>query len=1389
MYPLGVRLVTARMPKRNGEPVVDEFFGYMSTSKNSRGDGGGGLNLLGEYCEGTPTSTVGENTSITMRGLFPLTYHAGHPYYSGARTSRFASVGLLQGCSWGDHLRKVGVVPLDETKFSEDAVLLVEGVAGTTSAPAAVCISGDVCVRGIVVRRGGVLFVDEDRPTTIRANFIFVESGGLFQAGSDAALEFRYAGELRIVLTHPAGGYDTMPVVASQYPYQVYAPGVDWLLESETPPQGHGRDIFAGFDGTNMCFTNAFCSKTISVGFNGSCVLCGSTTTAVPYAGTWKSHAAQGGSLWTNGKESLSVGADVLLAKAYPFTWARLSPGSGAKGTQSLRLHPDDTAGLGLNDLLRVFPPGREVQVVVTSSTPQLTTPQNVNGLFPIFIAEKTGADLENLRQNNAACAKYTRGGATGFLHPDRWVEVVVVVQAKLSDRNDGSVELLLRDALRLGHDLETVELSNLSGEKVVVEVTHHVGLLTHNIVVEGQDLERKAVSMDGGGGCNLLAPDISGAKAMGLGLANQTGAVMMAPLAAVSGGHLMGDDGAGDGTIMASGGALGPNYKNLTEGGSQEVTRFCYLDQTPAGKAALSGVGQRPTRAGDLQGLWLFGTAGAPGRGCNVVFGGSCMFRYGSSVLFDGVEVVRMGIAPNFGSIGQYALHFHLYGFAKSFTGYLPSARHPREASVRNCSIWRSYSRFATLHGACEVDLSNNVCCISYGSGFFVEDGTELLNVFQHNLACCLFPSCTNGFFNPQPIYANVSTDFCTMSVFWMKNNLNVIARNVGCCCPGNTAMVWYVPQLVNQLRGPSAVCFGSEKYGLPACGSLEAITSSGLGATLPPVTNAGGALVAFKSSCNGGRCACWVPAGFAFPFTDPGTGCSSYTGDNGQTPVFLNAENVAYCIALFQTEFPEGIKGGPQPFEASGLVPSQGCSWALQDGVAQAQFLPTNGQNACTDDYIATYAASQWKAQGLGYQPLTSAEQERARADCMQWADGQEMNGEAFRAVPKIMSGALTFNLGPSSGLWGGVGWSKQHPPMLINCCFLETSYRTSSKGYQAMGMGQMTTGVAVYPSWGSAFFASSMTLYNGVSFPNYYVGFHNFMTNGTLSLCANVSVYTGDRTFFDERTTTLSVRGAEYGSAQNNQAVFAVNVFDFDWRKRFGNLWWRLGQSNPDGAACNRVQLFDHSDKSYHWIRMRSGQGFDDDPSKDKPNPPDVYKNMIEDKGAFLLPSEAPGLSGWPGAPVKFPYVCGPRGALLEDAGREPEVPIPWLKGKVVNALTGQFITAAAQEVGNRICEALDRVWWNLQAISDAGTVVPYAFPPGVHLPACRAPPNFLAAAVAHAPPGFAPTGAFRLVPASSPRPLPPSAASPGGGRGGLTPAFLPWGRLPPGASPSR
>ena len=99
--------------------------------------------------------------------------------------------------------------------------------------------------------------------------------------------------------------------------------------------------------------------------------------------------------------------------------------------------------------------------------------------------------------------------------------------------------------------------------------------------------------------------------------------------------------------------------------------------------------------------------------------FGAHMMIMEGSIGLISGVEFRRVGQE---GILGRYPFHWHI-------------ANNVEGQYIRNSSIVRSYNRCVTVHASHNALVEDNVCMDHVGHGFFLEDGGETGNVFNHNL------------------------------------------------------------------------------------------------------------------------------------------------------------------------------------------------------------------------------------------------------------------------------------------------------------------------------------------------------------------------------------------------------------------------------------------------------------------------------------------------------------------------------------------------------------------------------------------------------------------------------------------------------------------------------
>ena len=113
-------------------------------------------------------------------------------------------------------------------------------------------------------------------------------------------------------------------------------------------------------------------------------------------------------------------------------------------------------------------------------------------------------------------------------------------------------------------------------------------------------------------------------------------------------------------------------------------------------------------------------------------------------------------------GVLGRYSLHFHLVGDTM------------RGSSVIGASIWDSGNRWLTIHGTNYLVVRDCVGYQSVGHGFFLEDGTEVYNVLDRNLAVQALRTASRC---PSRCCRSTSNDGAG---FWWANSLNTFTRNV---------------------------------------------------------------------------------------------------------------------------------------------------------------------------------------------------------------------------------------------------------------------------------------------------------------------------------------------------------------------------------------------------------------------------------------------------------------------------------------------------------------------------------------------------------------------------------------------------------------------------------
>jgi uncharacterized protein (TIGR03067 family) len=116
-------------------------------------------------------------------------------------------------------------------------------------------------------------------------------------------------------------------------------------------------------------------------------------------------------------------------------------------------------------------------------------------------------------------------------------------------------------------------------------------------------------------------------------------------------------------------------------------------------------------------------------------------------------------------GLLGKYPIHLHLAGDTM------------RGSYVLGAAVWDSGNRWITVHGTHYFVVRDCVGYQAVGHGYFLEDGTEVFNVFDRNLAVQAFAG------KPLPEQF-LPFDHNDGAGFWWANSLNTFTRNVAVEC-----------------------------------------------------------------------------------------------------------------------------------------------------------------------------------------------------------------------------------------------------------------------------------------------------------------------------------------------------------------------------------------------------------------------------------------------------------------------------------------------------------------------------------------------------------------------------------------------------------------------------
>ncbi|CAF0978946.1 unnamed protein product, partial [Brachionus calyciflorus] len=141
--------------------------------------------------------------------------------------------------------------------------------------------------------------------------------------------------------------------------------------------------------------------------------------------------------------------------------------------------------------------------------------------------------------------------------------------------------------------------------------------------------------------------------------------------------------------------------------------------------------------------------------------------------VKLSNVELFHVGQAFR---LGRYPIHFHMnYDMPSSY--------------VRECSIHESFNRAVNIHATNYVTVDKNFIYNIMGGAYFLEDGVEIGNVFQYNLAIFVKSS------------SNLLNEDVTPAAYWITNPNNTYLHNS--VAGGTHFGYWY--RILDRPDGPS--------------------------------------------------------------------------------------------------------------------------------------------------------------------------------------------------------------------------------------------------------------------------------------------------------------------------------------------------------------------------------------------------------------------------------------------------------------------------------------------------------------------------------------------------------------------------------------------------------
>ncbi|MGH8602830.1 MAG: hypothetical protein ACREXR_08710, partial [Gammaproteobacteria bacterium] len=169
----------------------------------------------------------------------------------------------------------------------------------------------------------------------------------------------------------------------------------------------------------------------------------------------------------------------------------------------------------------------------------------------------------------------------------------------------------------------------------------------------------------------------------------------------------------------------------------------------------------------------------------------GHTMFHKGGAAIVGYTEIRHLGKR---GLLGRYPLHYHL---AKDTM---------RGSELKGNAIWGSENRWVVIHGSEYIVIRDNVAYKALGHGYFLEDGSEVYNLFWGNLGVqALMTDPIEG----QALEYDTNDGAC----YWAANARNFVINNVFAECDNNDSFTLDYPRDGEDLEVKTLLADGSRK------------------------------------------------------------------------------------------------------------------------------------------------------------------------------------------------------------------------------------------------------------------------------------------------------------------------------------------------------------------------------------------------------------------------------------------------------------------------------------------------------------------------------------------------------------------------------------------------